>query len=222
MNLAAQSWEENNLSRLDEILRRYDATKEDKAIRNFEWRYLRRLSKSALNRPAWPLPYAGKQVRFSSDGHRILVSMSDNTLLLCGIETSQHGITLIGQERLGEPFHHLYFPTDAEFVPHQLQLVRPSGTGTQVSLYDIPSRTEQVLEDQRTQIEGIAVSPDGRLIASGTQDGNLRIWDLRHNTVVLEHAAQTRVTSLAFSPDSHQFICLVGSKNSWRGICLRH
>ena len=85
--------------------------------------------------------------------------------------TARHHVDLV-RKGLESPFTHLYFPTDAEFVPHQLQLIRPSGTGTQVSLYDISSRSEQVLEDQRTQIEGIAVSPDGRLVASGTQDGN--------------------------------------------------
>jgi WD40 repeat protein len=49
----------------------------------------------------------------------------------------------------------------------------------------------------------VAVSPDGKLIAAGSDDGELQIWNLATrrlaHTISLSHA---EVTAVAFSPDS--------------------
>jgi WD40 repeat protein len=52
-------------------------------------------------------------------------------------------------------------------------------------------------------LAAVAVSPDGKLIAAGSDDGELQVWDFVTRRLV--HAislSQAEVTAVAFSPDS--------------------
>jgi WD40 repeat protein len=77
-------------------------------------------------------------------------------------------------------------------------------TGERLALLMSPARKADArgyLRDGR-YLGAIAVSPDGRLIAAGSDDGELQVWNLA--TRKLMHAASlaAEVTALAFSPDS--------------------
>lgn len=55
-------------------------------------------------------------------------------------------------------------------------------------------------------INSIAYSPDGRYIASGSDDESVRIWDVEtgHSEVFTGHTSEVR--SVAFSPDSSYIV----------------
>jgi hypothetical protein len=73
-----------------------------------------------------------------------------------------------------------------------------------VRLFDPASGREKgLLKGHRGQIEAVAVSPDGRIIASGGRDRLIKLWSaesLRERATLSGHAGW--VSSLAFSPDS--------------------
>jgi WD40 repeat protein/serine/threonine protein kinase len=60
-----------------------------------------------------------------------------------------------------------------------------------------------VMDDAKTEVGAITVSPDGRFIASGSRDGKVWIYSADSARVLRSWAGHSeRVTSIAFSPDS--------------------
>jgi WD40 repeat protein len=74
-------------------------------------------------------------------------------------------------------------------------------TGQELLYVPLPSRPEKNSE-HRGPVECVAFSPDGRTLATGGWDGEVRLWDAqtgRGLATLIGHAA--RVCSVAFSPD---------------------
>jgi WD40 repeat protein len=64
-------------------------------------------------------------------------------------------------------------------------------------------RLRATFEGHTGAVRGLAISPDGKTIASGDNDNTIRIWDMASGKqlAVLKKAAVYGVDSLAFSPD---------------------
>jgi WD40 repeat protein len=56
-------------------------------------------------------------------------------------------------------------------------------------------------EGHLMRVETIAVSPDGRLAASGGLDGNIKVWNLARGLIVANLTAPAQVHSVVFTPD---------------------
>jgi WD40 repeat protein/transcriptional regulator with XRE-family HTH domain len=62
---------------------------------------------------------------------------------------------------------------------------------------------KSVFTDTFGIILSVAFSPDGKLLAAGTANGEIRLWQVSNNTPLFTYQAHTdRVWSLVFSPDS--------------------
>ncbi len=85
-----------------------------------------------------------------------------------------------------------------------------------IRLWDMAGHTvRQTLQSPDALITSIAFSPDGKLLASGGVDGDVRLWNVQ--TASLEHlislADATTVYSVAFSPDGHLLAIATDSPN---------
>ncbi len=78
-----------------------------------------------------------------------------------------------------------------------------AGSGIGIWLYDAATLNPIVLLEGHTRpVQGIAWSPDGRFLASASQDGNVKIWDIENDRLsrTLE-GHQDMVSTVAWSHD---------------------
>ena len=86
--------------------------------------------------------------------------------------------------------------------------------------YDLATMQPVALwEKERGMLGAIAISPDGRLAATGNWDGVIKVWDIQRNVCITKIVRPgvknphpgTAIQSLAFSPDN-QHLAATGSR----------
>ena len=77
-----------------------------------------------------------------------------------------------------------------------------------VKVWDVATgQVTLTLTGHRDTVEGVAFSPDGKWIASGSRDNTLKVWDAATGQVTLTLKGHTDgVNSLAFSPDGKRIV----------------
>lgn len=81
--------------------------------------------------------------------------------------------------------------------------------------------TNENVEAPNARADEIAASPDGKLFATSSNNGAVRIWNFAYFTIIYQLSSDDIVAELAFSTDSRRFYDLRGgSVNAWESNSL--
>ncbi|KAL7811058.1 hypothetical protein V8C26DRAFT_409080 [Trichoderma gracile] len=75
--------------------------------------------------------------------------------------------------------------------------------------------------EARVAADEVAASPNGKVFATSSSNGSVRVWNFAYFTVIYHLSSEDLVTGLTFSPDSGRFYDLRGgSINAWESNTL--
>jgi WD40 repeat protein len=92
-----------------------------------------------------------------------------------------------------------FFPRSMDFTPHG-QMVA-ADYDTKVYVWDGLTGQLIVSFDHSTYLWNVAISPDGKMVASGGESGVIKLWNLKTGKEIHEFIHPGVIWSLGFSPD---------------------
>jgi WD40 repeat protein/serine/threonine protein kinase len=210
MNLAMQAYETANLSRLDDIVARYQNTA---FTSNWEYRFLQNLTKPKGGLLMIPHPSEVWDVTFAPDSKRMATACADGFARIYQVPEGRLLTTTATRE---VNIWRLRFSPDGRF------LVTASGdsSSTSVKVWDAATGAETLsLLGHTARVRGLDFSPDGKMIATGSRDQTIRIWNAVDGRELKRFAVERagepdEIEDLHFTPDGNKL--LVASKGTCR------
>ncbi|PWU16546.1 MAG: hypothetical protein C5B50_13195, partial [Verrucomicrobia bacterium] len=200
MSLAQQAWEQNNIGRVQELLK---AT-ERWPNRGFEWYYWQRQLHLPLKTLLHPGPVTAGA--FSPDNSRMVTTSEDGLAQVWETATGRKLATFRGN---GAPIYSAAFSPDGRWVATG-EWVTNRGQASTASIWDAATgRLLFSLKGHTGAVWSVAFSPDGRRLVTGSDDRTAKVWDLTESptasstftpaTPTLE-GKESRTASSAFRP----------------------
>jgi len=147
-------------------------------------------------------------VNFSPNGMQLLSAGGAHPPLLWDL-TSRTSTSLFEPSGVSRSFCASFHPNGRTIAV---------GRGKDVVIHDRDTgRATSVLEGHTDYVAAVTLSPDGKLLASGSHDSTIRLWNAQAGKALMTLEGHTqRITSLQFSPDGK----LLASGSSDRSIRL--
>lgn len=144
-------------------------------------------------------------VAFSSDGRYVASGADDGLVILWDVASGAEVRRLIGhQDKV----------TDVVFSPDGQWIISGSSDlDTAVIVWDAEMGTEIRRFGGLTAVESIAIHPGGKIIATGSNDGPITLWNMDSGNIAQQFEDETGiVAALNFSPDGRYLVS--GSSNT--------
>lgn len=152
-------------------------------------------------------------VAFTPDGRTLVAASRDATVKLWNVAppatsgpTGVHTDGLASPGLTAERLKRTAFGHDAAFSPDGKTLVTDDILSARLLRLATRRFYGAPMDGHGGPVEGIAISPDGRLVATGSADGKLRLWSTATQRQIGAplHGQASPATSLAFSPDGRK------------------
>jgi len=202
VNLASEALAGDDLNRARELLaKQIPAPGETNDLRGFEWRYLWRQSQSAELATLGQHDTTVHGVRFSPDGTLLASSDISGTVKLW--ESRTRKLIASFREETGRPPEWTDIALKAlAFSPDGRHLV--VGVDRGIVLREVFSHERIALPNAHSnRVNSLVFARGGKLLASGGDDGVVKLWDLRsaEPREITALAVGFSISCLAFSPD---------------------
>lgn len=231
MNLAMQDWEDANIERCGELLKRHLPSADGEDLRGFEWFYLWRLWKQGTIEPLLHNDLL-ESIALSPDQQTLAVGDFDGGITL--VDASSGKAIRTWQAHPYRTFKLVFSPDGSTLASASIdnesalwesssgKLIRKlkgarviafSADGksvahrtadTSIAILDRLDAEPRILSNAHSSFIGdLVFSPDGSRLASGSWDSSVRIWSVKSGTLQHERweHAQAAVWAMAWSPD---------------------
>jgi eukaryotic-like serine/threonine-protein kinase len=205
-SLATVRWNENRVGEAVELLDRIPAK-----YRNFEWYLTRReFQGSYLTLYGHNDPSGGRIdcLKFSSDGTQIISVGTGGTIKIWNTSNGEELKSTVikeGQDQLSK----FVFNTDNSRIA--------AGTWEgEVQLWDATTGTQlRTFKEHTKNVRCVDFSPSEELMASGSEDQTVRLWNAGSGEVRTLGEHKYAVTCLRFSPDGRSLASAGGEMRLW-------
>ena len=192
MSLAQQAWDENNIGRLQQLLKET----EQWPNRGFEWYYWQR----QLHLPLRTLAHSSvvTAAAFSPDSSRMVTTSEDGLAQVWETATGHKLATFSGY---GAKIYSAAFSPDGRAIAN-------GGEAQTATLWEAATgRLLLTLKGHTGPVWSVVFSPDGRRMVTGSEDRTAKVWDLPSGQAVLTlKGHQAGIWTVAFSPNGQWIV----------------
>lgn len=177
MILASREFENTNLNRVNELVRKYEPDADEEDVRGIEWYFLRKRLNPSGKTNSFLHSDEVWSTEFSPDGKLLATICNDNITRIWDV---QSGSVIAQTAPQKGAWKGSFFPDGK-----QIAVASSSNSEPLIKIFDTQTGAETaVINGHAKRVRAIDVSPTGELIASGSLDGTVKIWDSKTHQLV--------------------------------------